>query len=734
MKPIATTLARKLVVLGLAGSLIPLILFGAIAVWQGNKNETLAFRESARLASEDLEHVVKGVQAMLTSQQEVLQKKVEDDLRVAASELAAAGGISVGQAKTSWPARNQYTLEEQSVDLPQLFIGGGAVVANPDLKTPSPVVDKLKTLVGSAGTIFQRMNEAGDMLRVVTNVESKEGQRAINTFIPALNPDRKPNPVVQAVLRGERFIGRAFVVNAWYIAAYEPIAGKDGAIVGMLFVGVPENSARSLREGILKTKVGQTGYVSVLDSKGTYVLSPGGRRDGEVRWDSKDSEGRPYIQSLIRKALALPAGDVAEERYRLPDSAGGAPRTKIAKVMYFAPWDWVICAEVNADEVDASARAIRAANRQGNWLLAGMFSLCLVGSIVLWSVVSQGIARPVRRAADMLKDISEGEGDLTKRLAVDSRDEIGEMATYFNQFVQKIQGIVERLAANAKTVASSSTELASVSSDTARAVETMSEKTSTVAAAAEEASANTTSVATSMEQTATNLASVASATEEMSATVGEIAASSEKARSISSRATEEAQSVSALMQQLGRAAQEIGKVTETITDISSQTNLLALNATIEAARAGAAGKGFAVVANEIKELARQTSTATEDIKSKILGMQSSAGSAIANIEKITAVIEEVGAVVSSIAVSIEEQAAVTKDVAANIAQASTGVRDANERIAQTATVSKEIARDMTAVNAAVVEVRHGGEQVAASTLELSRLAEQLQATAGQFKV
>lgn len=214
MKPTATTLARKLVVLGLAGSLIPLILFGAIAVWQGSKNEELAFRESARLASEDLEHVAKGVQAMLTSQQEVLQKKVEDDLRVAASELAAAGGISLGQARTSWLARNQFSQEEQTVDLPQLLIGRGAVVANTDPKTPSPVVDKLKALVGSAATIFQRMNEAGDMLRVVTNVESKDGQRAINTFIPALNPDRKPNPVVQAVLRGERFVGRAFVVNA----------------------------------------------------------------------------------------------------------------------------------------------------------------------------------------------------------------------------------------------------------------------------------------------------------------------------------------------------------------------------------------------------------------------------------------------------------------------------------------------------------------------------------------
>jgi methyl-accepting chemotaxis protein len=348
--------------------------------------------------------------------------------------------------------------------------------------------------------------------------------------------------------------------------------------------------------------------------------------------------------------------------------------------------------------------------------------------------ISRNITHPIRRTVEMLKDISQGEGDLTKRLSVTSQDEIGELAKHFNQFVEKLQGIIGRVAANAVTVASSATELSAVSSQTTNAVRTMSEKTASVAAAAEEASANTNSVAASMEQAATNLASVASATEEMSATVGEIAANSEKARTISEQATAQAQTISTLMQQLGRAAQEIGKVTETITDISSQTNLLALNATIEAARAGAAGKGFAVVANEIKELARQTATATEDIKSKIAGVQNSAGSAIADIEKIAGVIQEVGAIVASIAASIEEQAAVTKDVAGNIAQASAGVKDSTERIAQTATVSKDIARDMTGVNEAVGDIRQGGEQVQASTVELSQLAEQLKATAGQFKV
>ena len=141
-----------------------------------------------------------------------------------------------------------------------------------------------------------------------------------------------------------------------------------------------------------------------------------------------------------------------------------------------------------------------------------------------------------------------------------------------------------------------------------------------------------------------------------------------------------------------------------------------------------------MVANEIKELARQTATATEDIKAQIAGIQSSTGSAITDIHTIAGVIDEVGRIVASIAAAIEEQAAVTKDVARNIAQASGGVHDANERVSQTATVSKSIAEDIDGVSGAIGDVRQGGEQVYASAAELSMLAEQLNTVVERFKV
>ncbi len=382
------------------------------------------------------------------------------------------------------------------------------------------------------------------------------------------------------------------------------------------------------------------------------------------------------------------------------------------------------------EDVDALLVAMRRQLRMNMALF--LLALVVVGGLSFLLVA--GIRRALKQLAGMFRDIAEGEGDLTKRLPVSSNDELGLLAKYFNMFAEKLQGIIRQISGNAHTVASSATELSSVSAQTARSVRTLSEQTTTVAAAANESSKNVTGVAAGMEEASTNLVSVAGATEKMSATVGDIAAGAEKARGISGKACEQATEIAALMQQLGAAAHDIGKVTETITDISSQTNLLALNATIEAARAGAAGKGFAVVAGEIKELARQTSTATEDIKAKISGVQDSSENAIAHIERITGVIGEIGNLVSGIATAIEGQATATRDVAGNIAQASTGVQEANVRVNQAASAAKTIAEDVGSVDLTAAEIRAGGEQVKASAEELSRLAEQLKGLVGQFKV
>ncbi len=365
------------------------------------------------------------------------------------------------------------------------------------------------------------------------------------------------------------------------------------------------------------------------------------------------------------------------------------------------------------------------------FLLSFLTLLASAGAV--YAVVQKLVVHPLSKSVEFANSIANNDLSMDD-LIVESEDEIGKTTAALNTMKNSLRQLLGYISGGVQTLAVSATELSAVSKQTSAGVADMSEKAHAVAAAAEEASANTMSVASGMEQSSMSISSVASATEEMSATVGDIAANTARARVISEQANAQAQTVTAEMQKLGQAAQEIGHVTETINNISAQTNLLALNATIEAARAGSAGKGFAVVANEIKELARQTAEATEDIKLRIAGVQSSSGTAIADIGQITSVISEVGGIVSGIAAAIEEQAAVTKDVAGNIAQASNGVRDANEQVAQTAEVSRTIARDIASINGAVSDLRHGDEQVQVSAAELSKLAEQLKVCVDQFRV
>ena len=357
--------------------------------------------------------------------------------------------------------------------------------------------------------------------------------------------------------------------------------------------------------------------------------------------------------------------------------------------------------------------------------------LAVIGGIVL----TRSIAKPLSIAVAHLGEIARG--DLSKDAPAEFQargDEIGLLARAKQLMIVNLRQMVADLSSGVEVLSSSSTELSASSGQMSAGGREASEKAHSVAAAAEEMTANVTSVAAGMEQTTTNLTSVASATEEMTATIGEIAGNSEKARRITEEANRQAARIGEQMNQLGQAAREIGKVTETITEISSQTNLLALNATIEAARAGSAGKGFAVVANEIKELAQQTAAATEDIKSRIAGVQSSTAGSIAEIGKISQVIREVSDIVSTIAAAIEEQATVTKDIARNIGEATGGVRDANVRVAESSQVTQSIAQEIAGVDRATRTMADGSENVRASATDLSKLAEALQATVAKFQL
>ncbi|EFI35911.1 methyl-accepting chemotaxis sensory transducer [Desulfonatronospira thiodismutans ASO3-1] len=353
--------------------------------------------------------------------------------------------------------------------------------------------------------------------------------------------------------------------------------------------------------------------------------------------------------------------------------------------------------------------------------------LLVVRFVMGWAVLS-----PFSKGVGFAQQISQG--DLTQRLDIKQRDEVGILADALNDMADSLRNMFGDINSGVETLASSSTELNAISEDMSQRSETTASKVQGVASAAEELSTSMSSIASAMEQASSKVNTVATSSEEMGATISEIAQNTENAKDITGNAVEKSRQSSQRIDRLGNAAQEISKVTDTITAISSQTNLLALNATIEAARAGEAGKGFAVVANEIKELAQQTAQATEEIRDKVENIQSETSLTVEEIQEISQIISDIDSIISTIAASVEEQNIATQEIAENVSQASQGNQQVNENVSQVSSVAEDVARDISEVNMDTEEMKSSGVQVKQSSEELSRLAERLKELVSKFKV
>ncbi len=514
---------------------------------------------------------------------------------------------------------------------------------------------------------------------------------------------RKNNSAIISEMTKSKATGLSIVM------ACAPIKSNSGEFLGMLGTVIKANYFAKL---ISERKIGETGYGYMIDNKGIILAHPKPEHILKL-----DVTGIEAMRSINEKMIA---GEAGVEEYVFKGTH---------KIAGFAPVGmngWSISATQNQDEFLAASASIRNSN-----IMVAIIAGLLTGIIVMFA--ARTIVRPINAAVAGLRDIAQGEGDLTMRLEVASKDEVGELAKWFNIFIEKLQGIIKDIGGGVETLSSSSTELSAISEQMSQGIENVSDKSNTVSAAAEEMSTNMNNVAAAMEQSATNTNMVATASEEMSSTIGEIAQNAEKARGISDEAASKASNASVNMDQLGTAANSIGKVIETITDISEQVNLLALNATIEAARAGEAGKGFAVVANEIKELAKQTAEATQDIKEKIEGIQGTTSTTVGQITEITQVITDVNSVVASIATAVEQQSAATSEIAANVSQASQGIQEVNENVNQSSSVSTEISSDIAGVSVSMNEMATSSSQVNLSAQELSELSESLKQTVDQFK-
>ncbi|BAY11104.1 methyl-accepting chemotaxis protein [Calothrix sp. NIES-2098] len=327
-----------------------------------------------------------------------------------------------------------------------------------------------------------------------------------------------------------------------------------------------------------------------------------------------------------------------------------------------------------------------------------------------WQELLDNFNQMSANLAQQIKSINEvtlavSQGNLAKQIKARNAGEFKQLTDNANQMISNLKSSIRQMADVAIAVASSSEELTAVSKEMTANAEQTAEQATAASASAEQVNQNTSTIVT--------------AVEEMNASIREIAKTVANGAKVASEAVKTADRTNETIAKLGQSSIEIGKVIKVITAIAQQTNLLALNATIEAARAGDAGRGFAVVANEVKELAKQTANATEDISQRIEAIQSDTKGAVTAISQITNIINQINDLQSTIASAVEEQTATTNEIARNIAEAAQGTSD----------IAKNIG--IVAINAQTTTI--GASNTSQAATELARMAIDMQKVVSKFK-
>lgn len=419
------------------------------------------------------------------------------------------------------------------------------------------------------------------------------------------------------------------------------------------------------------------------------------------------------------KALFVEMADVCRDKgkgfveYAWAKPGSTKPVPKISYVELFKPWGWVVGTGIYIDDVTAHMQTIQISI--GATLL-GILAL----SILLAWLVARTVTGPIRAVVDTIRDIAQGEGDLTRRLPILGKNEIGELSEWFNTFIGKLHGIICQVSGSSLQLASSSLQLQMTTKQMTESIAQLSSQSTSLATAGEEMSATSGDIANNCHHAAGNAGGATQKATQGAAVVGQSIA-------VMTSIAERVQNAASTVDALGVRSEQIGAIIGTIEDIADQTNLLALNAAIEAARAGEQGRGFAVVADEVRALAERTTRATKEIGEMIKAIQKETKDAVTSMEQSVTQVEQGTSHASESGRSLQEILEIINDVTEQISQIATAAEE------QTAT-TREISSNVMNLNDLAKQNDRALSETAVAANDVSRQAEELKELVGQFKL
>jgi methyl-accepting chemotaxis protein len=547
-------------------------------------------------------------------------------------------------------------------------------------------VEKFKDLTGSVATVFAR--DGDDFVRISTSLLKEDGTRAMGTYLGKKSPAYKP------IMEKKKYIGNAKLFGKDYVTVYSPILDMDENVIGILFIGYDfTQGLKSLAEKVYEMKIGENGFFYTIDLKTKeYAIH-------------KTKAGKTVDDETIKQIIKMKKGYLEVQKNGVD---------KAYQFDIYPDWNWLVVSEANLGDFEKANTKLRT-----NLIIASaIFTLIIM--LITWIVSVKFIAKPLDGLIERAKDLSSGNGDLTKKLPVIGKDEVARASSEINNFIEKVRTIIEDAKNLSNENSSIAHELSSTSLEVGKLVEESSNATQNAEETANEMQEKLNISVREAQKAKEELEKV---NEKMKETNSKIIQLTNEIQNSASTEVELASKI----QQLSSDAEQVKEVLTVISDIADQTNLLALNAAIEAARAGEHGRGFAVVADEVRKLAERTQKSLVEINATINVIVQSIMDASDQMNRNSKKIEELSNSTTEVEENIESMAEVINFAATKTSEVTTkGYQETQENIS-------EITEQISKINEYSTQNARSVEEIASAAEHMNKMTENLKNKLDQFR-